>query len=80
MKEGVAGREGGFVLLPAKVSAPAPDAFAVVRSRAQARFAGAWERPLTTVVAPCRFRQNHGLRRLGRQSGTPRCLVLVGRG
>lgn len=55
VEEGIAGREGGFVLLPAKVSAPAPDAFAVVRSRAQARFAGAWKRPLTTVVAPAGF-------------------------
>lgn len=54
-REGIVGREGGFVLLPAKVSAPDPDAFAVARPRAQARFAGAWERPLTTVVAPAGF-------------------------
>lgn len=33
-REGIVGREGGFVLLPAKVSAPDPDAFAVARPRA----------------------------------------------
>lgn len=46
---------GGFVLLPAKVSVPAADASAVTRPRARARFAGAWDRPLTTVVAPAGF-------------------------
>lgn len=54
-REGAFGREGGFVLLPTKVSAPDPDPLAVVRPRAQARFAGAWERPLTTVMAPAGF-------------------------
>lgn len=47
--------EGGFVLLPAKVSVPAPDAWAVVRPRVRSRFSGAWDRPLTTVVAPAGF-------------------------
>ena len=49
------GREGGFVLLPAKVSVPAPDGDAVVRERAAAKLAGAAERPLTTIVAPAGF-------------------------
>lgn len=52
--QGSAGR-GGFVLLPAKVSVPAPDGDAVVRERAAAKLAGAGKRPLTTIVAPAGF-------------------------